>query len=385
MPNRSEGGVMKKAAAKKISDKAKKQAIEKKIKKALSTPQKASAKIKKVTAVTPKSKTKKTPVKKSKAASTKKPGAVTAKKKETTGKAIKKVAKKIVIKPEKARKKTTVKKEEQPAAKTEKRITVKPPVEKPVNKVRVTARKEIPAKKKPKKVVKKRAVKKIPAEKTKKVAVKKPAEKPKKDVATRVKPEKKEKQKKTRERLTGKAQRTAPAEEKKKEEKSVAPHAGPQITIREKLKKVLQGPPIFPEKGISYPPLPWETLPAEYGENAVTLMMVNPFKLFAFWEVKEDTLRIFKGTLTIRIYDVTGVDIEKSDPNSFFDIALEDRIGSLYVNVIPERVYIADIGIMYEGIFVGIARSSTVGTPRSTATEEGAVPICTETGEWVGY
>ena len=114
-------------------------------------------------------------------------------------------------------------------------------------------------------------------------------------------------------------------------------------------------------------------------------MIVNPFKLFAFWEVKEDTLRIFKGTLTIRIYDVTEVDIEKSDPNSFFDIALEDRIGSLYVNVIPERVYIADIGIMYEGIFVGIARSSTVGTPRSTATEEGVVPICTETGEWVGY
>ena len=41
--------------------------------------------------------------------------------------------------------------------------------------------------------------------------------------------------------------------------------------------------------------------------TGITLMTVDPWKLFAYWEVKEDTLSKIKGTLVLRVYDVTGI------------------------------------------------------------------------------
>ena len=98
-------------------------------------------------------------------------------------------------------------------------------------------------------------------------------------------------------------------------------------------------------------------------------MVVNPFRLFVFWEVRENALKMFKGDLMIRTYDVTDIDIDKAEAKSFFDIALTDRIGSCYLDVNPGRQYIADIGILYDGIFVSIARSNAVETPRAMQAE----------------
>jgi len=135
------------------------------------------------------------------------------------------------------------------------------------------------------------------------------------------------------------------------------------------------------------PLIPLEEMPSEYGENDITLMIVDPYKLFAFWEVREDTLKIFKGDLQIRLYDITGVDFGKRDANSYLDLPVTERIGRTYIDAVPEKEFIADVGIVYEGIFITIARSNIVSTPRASVSEgEGLLPPkLYETGIRIGY
>jgi hypothetical protein len=134
---------------------------------------------------------------------------------------------------------------------------------------------------------------------------------------------------------------------------------------------------------------PWAAraiLPEEYGENSVTLMTVDPCRLFAFWEVREKTLEIFKGQVNIRVYDVTGIDFNMMDTNSYLDISADARVGKCYINVSPEREYLADAGIIFDGIFIAVARSSRVSTPRAAVPEEGVFPYgIWQTGLRTGY
>ncbi len=130
-----------------------------------------------------------------------------------------------------------------------------------------------------------------------------------------------------------------------------------------------------PAPAEKWPPIPFEFLPSEYGENGITLMVVNPSKLFAFWEVREDTLQIFQGDLKIRLYDITGIDFDSMDVNNCIDIAVNDRIGDGYISVSPGKDYFADIGIVYsEGIFITVARSLKVSTPHEAIAEEKVLP-----------
>jgi len=63
-----------------------------------------------------------------------------------------------------------------------------------------------------------------------------------------------------------------------------------------------------------------------------------------------------------------------------------ERIGSSYMDVSPEKEFITDIGIIYEGIFITIARSQRVLTPKAFVSEEEALPRqLYETGLRIGY
>ncbi|MEW6675602.1 MAG: DUF4912 domain-containing protein [Nitrospirota bacterium] len=156
----------------------------------------------------------------------------------------------------------------------------------------------------------------------------------------------------------------------------------PRKAVLRKPKKVLY--PVIEER---YPPMPWEALPAEYGEDSITLMTVDPKKLFAYWEVGEDVLAKHSGVLNIRVYDVTGVDFDGMNANSYFDIAVNGGIGSWYIDVGPAKEFVADIGIINpQGIFITIARSNKVSTPQAEITEEGVLPQeLYKTGLHIGY
>jgi hypothetical protein len=303
------------------------------VKKISAAPEKKEMKKKNKTTLNP---AKKTITKKKKPEKTK----PEIKKKEPTKKTAGKVIRKIKVKekPEKALKKAVTKIEKKP----EKAVKKVPVLKKPKKKVVPTLIE------KPEKVVKK-VISKI-EEKPKKIVKKVAAgiaEKGEKKIETRKPvriPEKKI---------------PAEVEVKKKE--------------------------VYPET--EYAPVSWEKLPSEYGENGITLMTVDPNKLFTFWEVREDTLEIYIGTLIIRLYDVTGVDFDGTNANSYYDITVNERIGSCYIDVSPEKEFIADIGIInFLGTFFTIIRSNRVSTPRAKITEEGILPQkFYETDIRVGY
>lgn len=131
-----------------------------------------------------------------------------------------------------------------------------------------------------------------------------------------------------------------------------------------------------------------KALPAEYGEDRITLMTVDPWKLFAYWEVKENTLSKIKGTPVLRVYDVTGIYFDGKNANLVFDVPVYGRIGDSYIGVGPDKVFIVDIGAASsEGDFVTIARSNQASTPAlKVAKEEGALPQeIYEVGPVTGY
>lgn len=223
-----------------------------------------------------------------------------------------------------------------------------------------------------------------PAKKTEKIKDKKPAKKTEKRAVIKGKTKAKKpiKSKKETKEQEGKAV--------KKEPKKIALPAKkvariPHRTI-EKIEREVKGFASPPEYSVAVTAK--KALPAEYGEERITLMTVGPWKLFAYWEVREDTLSKVKGTLVLRVYDVTGIYFDGKNANLVFDIPVFGRIGDSYIGVGPDKVFIVDIGaVSKSGDFVMIARSNQASTPAlKVAKEEGALPQeIYEVGPVTGY
>ncbi|MBD3348216.1 MAG: DUF4912 domain-containing protein, partial [Candidatus Eisenbacteria bacterium] len=113
--------------------------------------------------------------------------------------------------------------------------------------------------------------------------------------------------------------------------------------------------------------------PETYGENVISLMVRDPYWLFAYWEfapelrdqlaarIGEDAL--LRSRTVLRVYDVTDTDPEHAAGRYDIDIASEAR--NWYINVARvERDYCVDIGLIApDGTFITIARSNTVSLP----------------------
>ena len=113
--------------------------------------------------------------------------------------------------------------------------------------------------------------------------------------------------------------------------------------------------------------------PESYGESAITLMVRDPYWLFAYWELAPNLnaeLRdrlgddaLAKSRLVLRVYDVTGTDPEHAA--SFHDIDVAPGARNWYINVMRvERDYCVDLGLIApDGSFIVIARSNMVSLP----------------------
>lgn len=110
-------------------------------------------------------------------------------------------------------------------------------------------------------------------------------------------------------------------------------------------------------------------LPAFYGQAKVTLNVVNPYLLFAYWDI--DTTRLPAGTRSaiLRFEDTA----EGSRP---FDVDLDLRARSWYVHLwTPAKSYQARLGVkVADGSFVSLARSNSVQTPRAWPMADTGVP-----------
>ncbi len=384
----------KKAATKKISGSIAKKEMEKKIKKALRSPEKAMAGKKEIKHILSKKKKTK-PVKavaetknkvetktkakiKTKAKAKVKVVSATKSKAKDRGRGGKRIEKTEIHKKDKKITKKITRKLEGKAEKIVKKAVVKGK-EKILRKV---VKKTMPEKKARAGVKAKAKRKPVAAGKIGKVAARKITLTPVGKAKAGIKGEKEagpgEKTGKTAE-----APKKTSTEEVKKIKRPGKAGKGEQVMAAVEAADEKKG---YAVKERQCPPIPWETLPSEYGENSITIMVVDPYKIFTFWEVREDTLKTFKGDLAIRVCDVSGVDFERKDADNFFDILLNDRIGSLYLDVSPDREYICEVGIIYDGFFITIARSNKVSTTHVAVAEEAVLsPAPAEAGMRPGY
>lgn len=114
-----------------------------------------------------------------------------------------------------------------------------------------------------------------------------------------------------------------------------------------------------------------EELPKGYGETRIFLLPRDPWWAFTYWEVTEQTKKQYEkefqtGQLTLRLYDVTGIEFDGTNAHKIHDIAINPLADNWYINV-PEvnRSWCVDYGVkMPDGSFVSIARSNVVHMPR---------------------
>lgn len=118
--------------------------------------------------------------------------------------------------------------------------------------------------------------------------------------------------------------------------------------------------------------MPYVELSAGYGEEKIELMVRDPYLAYAYWEMtpsriqREKTWFGWNGKLTVRIYDVTGVQFDGRNAVGYFDQEVQEIIGSWYFDLgRPTHSFVADIGLLTpEGRFLTLARSNSVTMPR---------------------
>jgi hypothetical protein len=119
-------------------------------------------------------------------------------------------------------------------------------------------------------------------------------------------------------------------------------------------------------------PMPYDTLPHEYGSERMTLLARDPYMALGFWELPQARLEKEKAwfgwdsKLCVRVYDVTGIQFDGSNAVAFFDQEVYERVGSWYFDFgRPTHSFCADLGLIApNGRFLTLVRSNRVSMPR---------------------
>jgi hypothetical protein len=116
-------------------------------------------------------------------------------------------------------------------------------------------------------------------------------------------------------------------------------------------------------------------IPWGYGRDRMTAMAVDPDRLFAYWEVLDESIERARAQLgaggadawlSLRVYDTSGRIFDGTNAHSYFDHRLErgDRQWFFRIGKPTSETFV-EIGLKSaEGYFVKIARSGRVEFPR---------------------
>jgi hypothetical protein len=121
-------------------------------------------------------------------------------------------------------------------------------------------------------------------------------------------------------------------------------------------------------------PAPTEHIPWGYGQDRVTAIVVDPDRLYVYWEATDPAIERARGALgpggpgawlSLRVYDVTGRLFDGTNAHGYFDQRVErtDRQWFLHIGR-PGSTACVELGLMsHEGYFVRIARSGRADFP----------------------
>lgn len=117
-----------------------------------------------------------------------------------------------------------------------------------------------------------------------------------------------------------------------------------------------------------------------YNTTKLTLIAKDPFWIYAYWELSNDSVEAIKRQLggsldgfrfVLRMYDVTYKDFNGANANHWFDIEVGRDVNNWYINLWHDNVsYCGEIGLLAnDGRFFPMARSNFVQTPRASSSD----------------
>jgi hypothetical protein len=115
-------------------------------------------------------------------------------------------------------------------------------------------------------------------------------------------------------------------------------------------------------------------LPELEGETRLVVMPVDPYEVYAYWDVapgSADAAAVLLGAsaaqhrAVLRFHDITGIDFDGANSVWSFDIDVDLRARSYYVHLwSPGKRYCVELGLAgADARFVALARSNIVETP----------------------
>ncbi|MGB3200280.1 MAG: DUF4912 domain-containing protein [Nodosilinea sp.] len=110
-------------------------------------------------------------------------------------------------------------------------------------------------------------------------------------------------------------------------------------------------------------------LPDGYGESRIVLMPRDPQWAYAYWDTphthKEDLRRQGGESLALRLYDVTGINLDSQAPHSMQQVGCDELARQWYMQIpVSDRDYQVEIGYLAgDGRWLVLARSNTVRIP----------------------
>ncbi len=144
------------------------------------------------------------------------------------------------------------------------------------------------------------------------------------------------------------------------------------------------------------PPPVLGDIPWSYGDTRIVAMAQDPQWGFVYWEFPDEALAAARkkvsdpeAGLHLRVYDTTGVAFDGLNPHRFWDIAVDRRAGTHYLDLgRPGATFHVDIGVRSgTGLFAPIARSNALELPRDSVSPDTRVEWSTvlRSGRGSGY
>lgn len=115
-------------------------------------------------------------------------------------------------------------------------------------------------------------------------------------------------------------------------------------------------------------------LPLGYGDNRITSMAVDPYRVHVYIEMTDEAIaaarkRLGKGGdwawFVIRVYDTTDKIFNGTNANDYFDVAIGRATRAYYIALArPNRTFVFEVGLKsHESYFQFVARSNAVTMP----------------------
>ncbi len=104
------------------------------------------------------------------------------------------------------------------------------------------------------------------------------------------------------------------------------------------------------------------SLPEEYGENIMIMLVQNPQALFVYWELDQANWQSIASAIYLRLYQLQDAAFEKNF--LLQEIILPPFSNKWYFDPVQtESFYMAEIGYREEQDFIAVLRSNIVLTP----------------------